>query len=107
MQSRIQLISTRNAKFSEISTNEKLKEIANLFENILKREGKYIEVNFLKITYGFFSNEIVKDYKKNIQCFRHSSEESLHERDEFTEEKKLVYIDIGIFLCNVTYDSLM
>jgi hypothetical protein len=107
LHSKIQLISTRNAKFSEMSTNEKLKEIANLLENILKKDGKYIEVNFSEITFGFFSNESVKEYKKSIQCFRHSSEDSLHERDKFTEVKKLVYIDIGIFLCNVTYNSLI
>jgi hypothetical protein len=106
LNSKIQLISTRNAKFSEMSTNEKLKEIANLFENILKREGKYTEVNFSEITYGFFSNENVKEYKKSIQCFRHSSEDSLLDREKFTEGKKLVYIDIGIFLCNVVFNFL-
>lgn len=63
LRSKIQLISTRNAKFSEMSTNEKLKEIVNLLENILKKDGKYIEVNFSEITFGFFSNESVKEYK--------------------------------------------
>lgn len=92
---KFQEISTRNARFENMSTDEKIKEIINLIENLLKKDGKYIEINFESITYNLIDNKTIIDFKKKIQCFRHSSEESLKERRQFSEKQKQFIIDYG------------
>ena len=40
---KIKVISTRNATFNQMATDEKLKEIGNLIEYLLKDNGKFID----------------------------------------------------------------
>lgn len=100
---KFQEISTRNARFENMSTDEKIKEIINLIENLLKKDGKYIKINFESITFNLISDKSIIDFKKKIQCFRHSSEESLNERKQFNEKQKQFIIDYGIMICNLIY----
>lgn len=75
-----QVISTRSAEFQMMSSEEKLKEIANLLEYLLKEGKKFKTLDVKNIYYDFISNEQIIGYRKLIQCFRHSSIESLAER---------------------------
>lgn len=61
---------------------EKLKEINNLIEHILKKDGKFIDVNTEEKYSRFISNDQIKEYRKMTQCFRHSTEENLEKRKE-------------------------
>lgn len=75
-----QVISTRSAEFQSMTSEEKLKEIANLLEYLLKDGKKFKTLNTEAIYNGFISNEQIATYRKKIQCFRHSSADSLAER---------------------------
>lgn len=76
-----QIISTRSAEFQAMTNEEKLKEIANLLEYLLKDGKKFITLDTETIYCGFISNEQISAYRKKIQCFRHSSVDSLAERE--------------------------
>lgn len=102
----IQKISTRNAQFSEMALDEKLKEIGNLIEYLLKKDGKFITLNYDYISLGFIRENDVKELRKKIQCFRHSSQESLKERKEYTENQKQFMVGLGIIMCNLIYNEL-
>lgn len=85
LNNQFQTISTRNADFYLMSEEEKLKEIGNMMEYALKRGKKYEKLDIEKIYKGYISNESILSYKKLIQCFRHSSQESLEEREKLKE----------------------
>lgn len=102
----MQRISTRNAQFCEMALNEKIKEIGNLIENLLKKNGKYISLKYEKMSLGFIRENDIKEYRKKIQCFRHSSQESLEERNGHLEEQKQFLMEYGIVLCNLIYNEV-
>lgn len=89
-------ISTRGASFNNMSLDEKLSEISNLIENLLKVDAKFIKHDFTEIAFDYLSDDSIKKYRKQIQCFRHASNESIAERSSFTKEQKMFLIDYGI-----------
>lgn len=102
----IQKISTRNAQFAEMPIDEKLKEIGNLIEHLLKKDKKFITLNYEYISSGFIKESDVKNLRKKVQCFRHSSQESIEERNAYTYEQKKFMIEYGIVICNLIYNEL-
>lgn len=102
----IQNISTRNAKFDEMATDEKLKELGNLIEYLLKKDGKFITLDYQYISRGLITEENIKSYRKAIQCFRHSAESSITERKEYSEQQKRFMIEYGIVVCNMIYNEI-
>ena len=99
-------ISTRSATFESMAIDEKLKEIANCIEFMLREDDKYKEINYSEIAFEYINNEIVKGYRKKIQCFRHASGEAIKEREELTEAQKEFLIDYGITIIKVIYQVL-
>lgn len=79
---KIQMISTRGAEFDNMTIEEKLKELSNLLENMLKLNGKFINVDYANIFLGYITEENVKEYRKIIHYFRHATEEALNERNQ-------------------------
>lgn len=75
-------ISNRQASFNNMSTDEKLSEIANLIEYLLKKDGKFITLDYSVICFEYISSEIVTSFRKKMQCFRHASDEAISERKE-------------------------
>lgn len=106
LEDKIKTISTRNATFNQMATDEKLKEIGNLIEYLLKDNGKFITLDYKTNSAGFLSEEIVKDLRKKIQCFRHSSKESIIERKSFNKQQKEFMIEFGIVVCNFIYKEI-
>lgn len=102
---KIELISTRNATFEQMPADEKIKELGNLIEFMLKGKN-----GFASIDYSFSSNLIDEDsvikFRKKIQCFRHSSKESINERNSFTMEQKSFLIEYGILLNIYIYNQI-
>lgn len=94
-------ISTRSANFNEMSIDEKIKEINNLIENLMRVNKKYITLDINRHTLGIFDDSHPKNYRSMTHCFRHGSEENLNERKNITEMEKLFLIDYGITLLNV------
>jgi len=103
---KIKAISTRNATFNQMVTDEKLKEIGNLIEYLLKDNGKFISLDYETNSAGFLNESIVKELRKKIQCFRHSSKESIIERNSLNERQKEFMIEFGIVICNFIYKEL-
>lgn len=96
-------ISNRQASFQIMSTDEKLAEIANLIENMLKKNGKFLMLDYSKICFDYINDDMVKKYRKQIQCFRHSSSESINERKAFTKDQKAFLIDFGLTILNIIH----
>ena len=99
-------ISNRQASFTNMSTDEKLAEIVNLIENLLKKDKKFILLDYSKVCCGFITNDVVKDYRKKMQCFRHCSDEAIRERKKYSEEQKNFFIDYGLIIVKVIHSLL-
>lgn len=97
-------ISNRGSKFANMSTDEKLTEIANMIEHLLKKGGVYSTLDYSIITNDFITDDIVKKYRNKMHVFRHATAESLTERNQYSEEQKLFYIDFGLTILKVIYE---
>ncbi len=95
---KFQEISNRDARFQEMHINEKLAEIINLIENLLKSNGNYISLDYSKECLGYIDDKIIRNYKQKMQCFRHSSPESISERNSLSDVQKNFLVDFGIVL---------
>lgn len=89
-------ISNRNASFDSMSTDEKLAEIANLIENLLKKDGKFTTLDYTPVCLDFIANESITKYRKSMQCFRHSTQEAVAERKGYSEKQKAFLVDYGL-----------
>lgn len=96
-------ISNRQASFNNMSTDEKLSEIANLIENMLKKNGHFIKPDYSSICFDYISDETVTSYRKKMQCFRHASSEAIAERSSYSEEQKNFFIDFGLTIIKVIH----
>lgn len=99
-------ISTRQASFNNMSIDEKLAEIANLIENMLKKNGKFVTLDYPKICFDYISNDIVTSYRKKLHCFRHATDEAIAERNSYSEDQKNFFIDYGLTIVKVIYSLL-
>jgi hypothetical protein len=99
-------ISTRQATFDCMSTDEKLAEIANLIENLLKKNGKFITPKYEDLCIDYISEDIVTNYRKKMQCFRHATKEAISERQGYTEKQKLFFVDFGLTLVKAIHSIL-
>lgn len=104
MKKHLHLISNRQASFNNMSVDEKLSEIANLIENLLKKDNKFIALDYSKICFSYVTNEMVTKYRKQMHCFRHASSEAIEERKAFTEEQKSFLVDFGLTIVKVIYE---
>lgn len=96
IEERFREISTRGAAFDNMSNHEKLKEIANYLENLLKVDGKYISINKNKML-NLISDDFIKKYRNTLQCYRHSTESSLKQRGKLKDKESfLIYLGISI-----------
>lgn len=96
-------ISNRSSSFDNMSTDEKLAEIANLIENLLKKNGKFLSLDYSTICFDYISDEMITAYRKRMHCFRHSAEDSIIERGSYTENQKGFFVDYGLTIVKVIY----
>lgn len=99
-------ISNRQADFNNMSTDEKLAEIANMIENLLKKNGKFITPDYSKICFNYISKDMVIKYRNQMQCFRHATDDAIIERNSYSEEQKSFLIDYGLTIVKVIYSLL-
>lgn len=99
-------ISNRNADFIAMSSDEKLGEINNAIENLLKVEEKWQKIDYATETYNFISDDIVTSYRKLTHSFRHATEKSLRERECFSDNQKEFLINYGITICDIVYRNM-
>ena len=96
-------ISTRQASFNSMHIDEKIAEIANLIENLLKQDGKFITPEYENVCCGFIDDMIVRSYRKKMQCFRHCTDEAIAERKTYSEEQKIFLVDYGLTIVKAIY----
>lgn len=99
----VQRLSVRNARFEEMELDEKLREIANLIEGLLKVNGRFINLDYPKMMFDYVDNESIKKFRKQLQCFRHSDAHALKERSSITEDQKEFLVDYGVTICKAVY----
>jgi len=99
-------ISNRQASFNNMSTDEKLAEIANLMESILKKNSKFLTPDYSTICFDYISNDIVTSYRKKMHCFRHATDDAIAERNNYSEEQKSFFVDYGLTIVKVIYSLL-
>lgn len=96
-------ISNRNASFNNMSTDEQLAEIANLIENMLKQNGKFVSLDYSTICFDYIEAADITRYRKKMHCFRHSTSEALAERKTYTDEQKSFLVDYGLTVVKAIY----
>lgn len=96
IEERFKDISTRGASFDNMSNHEKLKEIANYLENVLKVDGKYRSIEKEEML-DLISDDFIMRYRKKLHCYRHSTDSSLEERERLVDKENfLIYLGISI-----------
>ena len=95
----IKKISLRDATWEQQTDDEKLRTIAEVIENLMKlSNGKFLSVDESNF-YGLFTEEQLKNFRKQLQVFRHSHKQALEEREsEFDESRKKFLIHLGIVI---------
>lgn len=96
-------ISNRQASFDSMSTDERLSEIANLIENLLKKDGHFITLDYSAICFEYISNDMITSYRNRMQCFRHSTIEAIEERASYSEAQKSFFVDYGLTIVKAIY----
>ncbi len=96
-------ISNRQASFNNMSIDEKLAEIANLIENMLKKNGRFIGLDYSLICLDYISNETVTSYRNKMQCFRHATAEAIRERNSYDDKQKSFFVDFGLTIVKVIH----
>lgn len=99
-------ISNRNADYMSMSNDEKLAEINNVIENLLKEKDKWNSIDYQIEAFDFIKEEDVIKFRKLVHCFRHGSEDAVEERKEFTDRQKLFLINYGTTLCELIYSNI-
>ena len=99
LQTIIKKISLRDATWEQQTDDEKLRTIAEVIENLMKlSNGKFLSVDESSF-YGLFTEGQLKNFRKQLQVFRHSHKQALEERDsEFDESRKKFLLHLGIVL---------
>lgn len=97
LQTIIKKISLRDATWEQQTDDEKLRTIAEVIENLMKlSNGKFLSVDESNF-YGLFTEEQLKNFRKQLQVFRHSHKQALEKREtEFDESRKKFLIHLGI-----------
>lgn len=103
IEKRFKEISNRQASFQNMSIDEKLAEIANLIEYMLKEKGNFLSLDYSQICFDYINDDMIKKYRHQLQCFRHSSPEAITERSSFTEGQKMFLIDLGLTILKVIH----
>lgn len=97
-------ISTRQVSFNSMLTDEKIAEIANLIENMLKQHGKFITPEYENVCCGYIDDKIVKSYRKKMQCFRHCTDEAITERKTYSKKQKEFLVDYGLTIVKAIHE---
>lgn len=99
LQSLIKRISLRDATWEQQTDEEKLRTIADVIENLLKTsDGSFIPLNEADF-YNLFTDQQLRNFRKQLQVFRHSHEQALESRAvEFDESKKKFLVHLGIVM---------
>ena len=92
------IISNRDASFNDMSENEKLETICNAIEYYLKNDREKFDKYIFSEKLNIINNEMICQFRKTIQCFRHASKKDINERDSYNSFEKDLMIRYGLFI---------
>ncbi len=84
----IKNISTRSAKFEHMTTDEKLENIRNAYDHLIRLYGGFDKIDYHKIFMSFIEDSNLKDFSKRLHAFRHADASALAERAVYTDQEK-------------------
>lgn len=93
----IKNITNGNRSFCDMTLNEQLMNISNTIEYLLKENGKYMVLEFENIS-DVINDDKIKYFRQKLQCFRHSSKDTIIERNNYSDKEKKSMIEYGIFI---------
>lgn len=96
----------QSTRANNMSTDEKLAEIANLIESLLKKNGKFLTLDYSTICFDYISNDVVTSYRKKMHYFRHATDDAISERKTYSEEQKSFFLDYGLTIVKVIHSLL-
>lgn len=98
----IKKISNDRAGLDNKTYNGQLETLNNSIEHLIRKGGKYITPPS-DIFYDYIDNEDIKKFRNETQVFRHHHEEALEKREQWSKDKKLFYIRLGIIIVTELY----
>ena len=81
-----------------MSTDEKLAEIANLIESLLKKNGKFLTPDYSTICFDYIYDDVVTSYRKKIHSFRYATDDATAEKNNYLKELKSFFLDYGLII---------
>lgn len=94
----IKTISTRGASFDSMEIDEKLGLLNNLIENLLKKDGKFSDLEYDDVFFGYFAEDDVKGFREKTHCFRHGDAQAIASRKNYSLREKEFLSEIGVFM---------
>ena len=88
-----------------MTEDERLKEICNAVEYLLKEENKFIKLNY-DDCFDILDDEKIRKYRNKLECYRHSSKKAIEERNQYSNFQKKILIDYGIFVIETIYNKI-
>lgn len=79
-----------NEGYYSLSLNEKLEALVNILENKLK-----VNNSFMNISNEYIKDDIIRSFRKNLQCYRHHTEKDISKRNSHTKPEKEYWIHLG------------
>lgn len=101
----LKTVSTRGAEFVQMSHDEKLEAICNSIEFLLKPNSnskRFVELDYSD-SEGFLRDELVKEYRNKMQCFRHSTNEDIERRKKYSNDQKELFINYGLTILDYLF----
>ena len=102
----IKNISTRSAKFEHMAIDEKLENIRNAYEHIVKLYGGFDKIDYHNVFMSFIEESNLKDFSKRLHAFRHGDAAALVERAVYTDQEKKYMIEFGIIVLNRLWNKV-
>ena len=72
--------------------------LKNLIESLLKKNGKFLSLDYSTICFDYIDDNMIADYRKKLHCFRHATTEAITERNSYSEQQKNFLVDYGLII---------
>lgn len=107
LKDRISNVLLGTAEFNMLSDDEKLRELANLIENmLLVSKKKYREIP-QDLFLGYIDGDQVARFRTSQHIFRHGAESAVQERKDLSEKDKKYLVNLGVTLVDRINDYIV
>lgn len=95
---------------NDTNLDQTLCDIINYIENKLKDKKKYVDLTKSEsytsklLASTLVSQDLIREYRSQLQCFRHHSEHEIEKRNSFSDDEKKILIAYGHSICLLIRD---